>query len=152
MSSYWTAFPGLSPPHNPAAPLQAEFARLAEHCGWDDDTRKAQWKICARAEFEHYFAGAQSELAGWHAMCDLVGVEAPTSIKRCREMFRTEVFVNIVDLMDGRRMGTSVRTHASAKALRSYSKRTKKIFPKENAKKNPFLKVLLIEMMLYRRE
>jgi hypothetical protein len=86
MSSYWTAFPGLSPPHNPAAPLQAEFARLAEHCGWDDDTRKAQWKICARAEFEHYFAGAQSELAGWHAMCDLVGVEAPTSIKRCREV------------------------------------------------------------------
>jgi hypothetical protein len=54
------------------------------------------------------------------------------------------VWVNIVDLIDSRRTGTPVKRHASMKALRSYIKKTKKIYPKEAAKRNEFLKAFLI--------
>lgn len=54
--------------------------------------------------------------------------------------------VNLVDLMECRATQKPVAVHESKKALRVYSRKTKKIFPREEAKQNGFLKVLLTEM------
>ena len=54
------------------------------------------------------------------------------------------VWVNIVDLIDAHRTGRRVPRHGSMKALRKYIMDTGKIFPKEAAKQNGFLKAFLI--------
>jgi hypothetical protein len=64
------------------------------------------------------------------------------------QVLRTTVWINIFDLMDAKRTGRPVKKHASANALRAYTRRTKKIFPKKAAKDNQFLKVLLVEIFV----
>jgi len=71
----------------------------------------------------------------------------PDSIKKCKEVLRS-IWVNIYDLIDAKRTGQPVKKHATVDALRKYSKKSKKIFPKKAAKENRFLKVLLVEMFL----
>ncbi|KAF7367751.1 hypothetical protein MSAN_00839100 [Mycena sanguinolenta] len=146
MSSYWNAHPNFV--HNPAAPLQQEFNRLADQNGWDPDKAqyKREWKRCGQEEFAHHFGRDENRLAGWQAMCATVGVkEVPESIKQCKQVLRT-TWINIFDLLDAKRTGRPVKKHASAKALREYTKREDKIFPKKDAKKNRFLKAWLIKM------
>ncbi|KAJ7449477.1 hypothetical protein B0H11DRAFT_2247215 [Mycena galericulata] len=131
MSTYWNAYPNFV--HNPAAPLHQEFKLLAAHCGWG--VRSAQyrteWARCAREEFGYQFGRDDNRLAG------VAG-----------DALRNKVWVNIYDLIDAKRTGRPVKKHASADALRKYTKKTKKIFPKASAKGNPFLKVLLVELFL----
>jgi hypothetical protein len=55
-------------------------------------------------------------------------------------------WVNIVDLVECRAAGKKVPRHASQKALREYTRRTEKIFRKQDAKRNGFLKALLIKV------
>jgi hypothetical protein len=62
------------------------------------------------------------------------------------QVLRNTIWVNIFDLVDAKRTGTPVKKHASAEALRKYTKKTKKIFPRKAAKENRFLKVLLVEL------
>jgi hypothetical protein len=57
-----------------------------------------------------------------------------------------KVWVNIVDLVDHRRIGGKVERHESEEALRKYTEETDKIFPKEAAKRNGFLAALLITL------
>jgi hypothetical protein len=56
------------------------------------------------------------------------------------------VYVNIVDLIDARRTGVPAASFPSKRALRSYSKTQNKIFPKAEAKRDGFVKALLIDM------
>ena len=53
------------------------------------------------------------------------------------------VHVNIIDLLDSRRQGTQVKVFATRQKLVSYTRATKKVFPKEKAKENVLLKILL---------
>ncbi|KAJ7232433.1 hypothetical protein B0H12DRAFT_1028383 [Mycena haematopus] len=147
MSTYWNAHPTFV--HNPTAPLHQEFKRLAEQCGWSrkGTQYKREWERCGREEFSHHFGRDDNRLAGWQAMCATAGVkEAPESIKQCKQVLHASVWINIFDLLDAKRTGKPVKKHASLKALREYTKRTNKIFPKKAAKENQFLKVLLREI------
>ncbi|KAJ7223590.1 hypothetical protein GGX14DRAFT_427913 [Mycena pura] len=149
MSAYWTTNPTAGFTHDPAAPLQDEFARLAQLRGWTAGGKafRREWAHCGRLEFEYHFGG-QPTLTGWQAMCAFVGVaraDVPNSVTQCKEALR-KTFVNIVDLMDARRTGQPVKQHKSAKALKKYTIDSGKIFPKEAAKRNGYLKVLLIEI------
>lgn len=51
--------------------------------------------------------------------------------------------VNLVDLIDCRRAGTAVRRFPTFSALRNYTVNTDRVFPKEVAKEDGFLKALL---------
>ncbi|KAJ7791758.1 hypothetical protein B0H14DRAFT_2934339 [Mycena olivaceomarginata] len=148
MSTYWDAYPNFV--HNPTAPLRQEFKLLAAQCGWqvDGERYKREWGHCGQAEFSHHFGRDDNRLSGWQAMCATARVEAPDSIKQCKQVLRTTVWINIFDLMDAKRTGRPVKKHASANALRAYTRRTKKIFPKKAAKDNQFLKVLLVEIFV----
>ncbi|KAJ6602364.1 hypothetical protein B0H10DRAFT_1823132 [Mycena sp. CBHHK59/15] len=146
MSTYWDAYKNFV--HNARAPLQREFRLLAAQCGWEasGERYRTEWMRCARTEFTHYFGGEDNRLAGWQSLCALVGVEdVPESIVQCKQALHN-VWVNIFDLIDAQRTGKPVKRHASAVALGKYSKKTSKIFPKAEAKKNRFLKAFLIKM------
>jgi hypothetical protein len=54
--------------------------------------------------------------------------------------------VNIVDLVDCRRTGEEVTRFESRAALRVYTRRKSKMFPKEEAKANGLLAALLITL------
>ncbi|KAJ7448679.1 hypothetical protein B0H11DRAFT_2202355 [Mycena galericulata] len=147
MSTYWNAYPDFS--HDGTAPLRQEFNRLAAYCGWRVGRAKykREWEQCALKEFSYQFGHDDSRLAGWQAMCAFVRVKnVPDSIKKCKEVLRTKVWVNIYDLIDAKKTGQPVKKHSSANALREYSKESDKIFPKKIAKQNRFLAALLIEM------
>lgn len=58
----------------------------------------------------------------------------------------SHVAVNHVDLVDYRRTGKPVKLFPSKTALRRYSIRQEKIFPKWQAKEDGFLSALLIHM------
>ncbi|KAJ7223595.1 hypothetical protein GGX14DRAFT_352274 [Mycena pura] len=149
MSTYWDAHPDFA--RNPVAPLRQEFERLAAQRGWNVRGKQfaREWGTCGRMEFAHHFGCDDNRLAGWQAMCAFVGVASiPTSIKKCKAEMRT-IFVNIHDLIDAKRTGQPVKKHSSAEALRKYTIKRNKIFPKHEAKQNRFLKVLLIEIFAY---
>ncbi|KAF7978614.1 hypothetical protein HWV62_45356 [Athelia sp. TMB] len=124
-----------------------EFSRLAVQKGWK--TRSDIWHKerlqCYSQEFEALY-GSASHLEGWARLCAEVGeTEIPVSITQAKKMLRGTC-VNLVDLMECRATQKTVAVHESKKALRVYSRKTKKIFPREEAKQNGFLKVLLTEM------
>lgn len=53
------------------------------------------------------------------------------------------MYVNLVDLLDCRRMGTKVKTFRSVGELSTYTKRTDKVFSRVVAKRDKLLRVLL---------
>lgn len=55
----------------------------------------------------------------------------------------SKVYVNIVDLMDCRRSGGTPRLFLSLNALQNYTYKTGRFFPREKAKKEGFVRVLL---------
>ncbi|KIM27374.1 hypothetical protein M408DRAFT_330079 [Serendipita vermifera MAFF 305830] len=151
MSSYWSLFPDFD--HNEHAPLQEEFARLAEQNNWDGDDdrskaiRRIQWGRCFRLEFNKHYGEDASSLAGWQALCKEVRLQnIPESVEECKRALKGRVWVNIVDLVDCRRTGQKVKRHKTEEALRRYTKSTEKIFPKREAKENGFLTALLITL------
>jgi hypothetical protein len=63
------------------------------------------------------------------------------------QALKGKVWVNIVDLVDCAKAGTKVKRHANQQALSRYTRSSEgKIFPKKTAKKNPFLRALLITL------
>ncbi|KAJ7609437.1 hypothetical protein FB45DRAFT_1066847 [Roridomyces roridus] len=150
MSAYWTAHPDFN--HNPALPLRQQFGALAALRGWRKRSKvyNREWEKCGREEFTFQFGSDENRLAGWQAMCALVGVnenDVPASITRCKQLLRRH-WVNIYDLLDAQRSGTIAKTHPSCGALQHYTISKHKIFPLKSAKGNRFLKVLLIDMFV----
>ncbi|CAK5279655.1 unnamed protein product [Mycena citricolor] len=146
MSSFWTSLRGFD--HDPTAPLREEFDRLAEQRGWKlkSENYKQNWVRCALEEFGYQFGRDEDRLAGWQALCAIVGVtDVPDTIVGCRAIMK-KTWVNIYDLLDAQRTGGPVVQHRTKHALRVYSLQNEKIFPKETAKENRFLAVLLIDM------
>ncbi|GBE79462.1 hypothetical protein SCP_0206620 [Sparassis crispa] len=145
MVAYWDSYPNFD--HNARAPLRTEFERLATQRGWRAGSRRYrnEWAQCCVTEFGRHY-GHHDRLDGWQALCVEVGIrDVPTSITACKKILN-RTWVNLVDLIDCRRTGQRVQRHRSRDALRQYSVDNDKIFPKKEAKRNGFLKVLLIQM------
>jgi len=145
-NSWFTKYPDFEPNPGRGAPLLEEFKRLAEQRNWREGGKRyrKEWKSCVEANFTAEFGANASSLQSWQALCIEVGItDVPRSITGCKKALKG-VWVNIVDLIDARRTGKPVERHESMLALRAYIKRTKKIYPKDAAKQNGFLKAFLI--------
>ena len=55
----------------------------------------------------------------------------------------TKVHVNLIDLMDSRRQGTEVRVFNSYQQLVKYTRSSKKYFPRDEAKEEGLVRILL---------
>jgi hypothetical protein len=96
MSSYWSLFPDFD--HNPNAPIKDEFQRLAKLKGWtgrDEQKKKnyrREWGKCFNSEFEKYYGGDASVLAGWQSLCFEVGLDViPESVHECRQVSNSHI-------------------------------------------------------------
>lgn len=121
------------------------------------------WNLCLSEEYDHLIGRDLSNLQNWQRLCEEVGLtgvkEMFTSIKKCkmvsfllffqkrdcvdRVQALSKVYVNLVDLLDCRRIGTKVKTFRSVGELSAYTKRTDKVFSRVVVKRDKLLKVLL---------
>jgi len=146
MTSFWTSFsPAFT--RNPQIAYSVDFERLAAQRGWKPGGSKyrEQWIRCCEEEFGAQY-GREERLDGWKTLCADVGIrDVPNSITQCKKVLN-RTWVNLVDLIECRANGSQVARHQSQNALRIYTKETRKIFPKAAAKRNGFLKALLISL------
>lgn len=163
---YLVSFAGFTP--NPNACIEEEFKRLAKHRRWrpGSDKYKEERGKCLLSEFDVHVGStlAEGRLSSWRSLCIEVGIyQPPETIKECKKVYGanskllqspthdlhqvlSKVFVNLVDLIDSRRRGTKVSTFRNVNALREYTIRTHKTFPKQKAKQDGVLKILLREI------
>ena len=164
MSSFFDAYPSFAA--NARAPIQQEFRRLARHMSWTKHKYRRKQAACYAAELAAHWddeseGNHDSRLRCWQSLCEELGVEAGTSIKRCktvRDSSNTSntatdasqalrrIHVNIIDLMDSRRMGTTVRTFRTANQMMAYTRQTGKIAPLHVVKGDGFVSTLLKEI------
>ncbi|CAG9991095.1 unnamed protein product [Clonostachys byssicola] len=136
-----------------SASFEDEFARLASSQDWADGTSEFQKQrtIALRSELKlHYFSASQiieegqedledvplteeAKLAGYQALCEEVGIPPHDTIEECQKHLK-RTLVNIVDLIDTRRTGKSVKVWTDFDAFRRYT--LKRSINTEEAKKD----------------
>ncbi|KAJ8587676.1 hypothetical protein M405DRAFT_863535 [Rhizopogon salebrosus TDB-379] len=127
------------------------FKRLIRtiNSGPDDPERRAArdgFKDALVQEFNELFGTDGNDFAAWQNLCHVLRiVPVPDTIQGCRQRV-WDTNVNLVDLVDTARIGTPVRLFASLEELITYTIRTGKVFPKENAYQGGLLKELLREI------
>ncbi|KAL0474909.1 hypothetical protein QR685DRAFT_511164 [Neurospora intermedia] len=101
-------------------------------------------------EFARYFG--DNTLENWQRLCRDIGIhkELP-SITKCREVLRS-VHVNIYDLLDAVREGTTPQRFGNPRQLAQYSVANKKIYPRHMAEKDKVGPVRVLLRGLFRGE
>ena len=89
MPSYWGLFPNFD--HNPNAPVQDEFQRLAELKDWMGKKKKEkyrkEWGKCFSSEFNKHFGRDATSLDGWQSLCSEVGLDdIPETVQGCKKV------------------------------------------------------------------
>ncbi|KAF2102342.1 hypothetical protein NA57DRAFT_73775 [Rhizodiscina lignyota] len=139
--SYFSHFPGFVP--DPTTSFNDEFARLAQHQGWErrSNTWRQERGRAIQSEFSTQYGASAEKLAGWQALCNEVGIDPlPQSITQCRKALKG-VLVNNVDLVDARRTGQAVHVFDNFRKFRRHTRG--RTFPRGEAKEEGFLKALL---------
>ncbi|THU83909.1 hypothetical protein K435DRAFT_822869 [Dendrothele bispora CBS 962.96] len=114
------------------------------------DLRRTYLAGAVQEGFSFHFGSNETSLQAWQELCQtILGADKLReldlrSVKRCKAAL-DGVFVNLVDLVDAGNAGATIcKIFSSDRALANYIKRTGKVFPKAEAKKNPLLRRFLI--------
>ncbi|KAK5011089.1 hypothetical protein LTR60_004831, partial [Cryomyces antarcticus] len=148
-NSFFARFPTFA--LNSTATIEDEFERLAAEQRWirNSTAYRRNRNRCLIGEFAARFGtvGGASKLEKWQELCEEVGVEdVPNSVTQCKKALNS-VNVNLVDLINARRAGKSVKCFRTRKELVAYTRKTPgKIFPKELAKQDGFIRALLVQL------
>jgi hypothetical protein len=160
ISPYWQQFPGFVP--EPTATFKHELARLAKHENWNSNAKRKQQVKALTAEIAHHYGTHMNKLDRWQQLCEDVGVDViPTSITQCRKvpferslqpastnMTQTvsPVLVNLYNVIDHRRNpDVKIVRFKSYGEFCRYARNGHK-FPKECAKQDNIIRVLLKKM------
>jgi hypothetical protein len=123
-------------PHYDAS-FDDEFSRLASSQDWIPGSQQytRERTIAMREELKrHFFTQSQpldgiseeltepDKLMGFQSLCIEVGIPASESIAECREKLKSTL-VNIVDLIDARRVGKKVKIWHDFEDFRRYTLR-----------------------------
>ncbi|KAI7546662.1 hypothetical protein KC331_g5482 [Hortaea werneckii] len=106
---------------------------------------KAQRNAAALLHFNMNYGADETKLQGWQRLCEDVGIPPRDSVTQCKKALKA-VHINIHDLVAAKQVGQHPRRFPTRQALRDYIVATNKWFSKEVAKRNGFLKALLIEV------
>lgn len=99
-------------------------------------------------EFARYFG--DNTLGNWQRLVRDVGInQNPPSITKCREVLRT-VHVNIYDLLEAVRHGTTPQHFGNPRLLARYSVENGKIYPRHMAEKDKVGPVRVLLRGLFR--
>lgn len=86
---------GVPLPANAGTSLATLFQRLAVESNWEENAaeHRSQRADFVRGHFEAIF-GNGSNLAGWQALCRVVGIkEIPSSMKECKKVSSVNVIL-----------------------------------------------------------
>ncbi|KAH6616545.1 hypothetical protein C7974DRAFT_401976 [Boeremia exigua] len=129
------------------------FNRLAIKEGWSKAQRKKRRHEAIADEIDAIYGTDNSKLEKWQELCRDVQIgPVPLSITKCRKALHT-VYVNLVNLIDHRRNRT-VRlilfpNYAAFRKWTLGGKKGSRIFPKQQAKEEGFIKALLRDLHLF---
>ncbi|KAG9206823.1 hypothetical protein G6514_000110 [Epicoccum nigrum] len=144
-SPFWCEYPGFKP--DPRAPFKHELDRLCKHVGAATKNEKKDiQKRALTSEIKFHYGASISKLDRWQELCKEVGIEkTPTSITQCQKVLKP-VFVNLFNLVDHRR--NPDHQVLRFKSYGEFNKFTRKgnEFPRDCAKQEGFIKVLLKKM------
>lgn len=142
--------------YNWLASSHDEFKRLCTFFGWpahylepNHEERKKAWesfRIAMVETFNVTFGHDERDDEAWGRMCVLVDMQNVPESLEARRQAMINTHVNLSDLLDTTRHGTRVHVFASEEELRVYTKRTGRIFPREEAYAGGLLKYLLREI------
>ncbi|OAL23216.1 hypothetical protein AYO20_11028 [Fonsecaea nubica] len=159
LDSFFRSFPTFV--YDPSLPPSTSYARLRRHQGWrrDDTASQDAWtryQDALASELRMWF-GSEDDLKAWHSLCRAIGVTPlPRTCRQCEQAVR-RTHVNIVDLIEwGRRRGgdtddARVPTFRNEAELRTYTKKTRKIFRNTLEHDNVVLRHLLRHIFGTRR-
>lgn len=121
------------------------YRRLEQHMHWDEPARKTHLRLFNRAVLIHANADlnrletAQEIVERYDLVPD--GEPLPNSVTKCKQLIKT-LFVNIYDFVDG-----NATKFDTLRELRSYSKKNKMIYPKQDAKESEACRMLLRKLL-----
>ncbi|THZ82333.1 hypothetical protein D6C84_05874 [Aureobasidium pullulans] len=131
-ANYFDRFPAFT--QYPRRSIRDEFDRLAKTQNWQPEETKHQRATCYNEELEGHYASLH--IHDKHERLKHLSVELEIepldTFIECKKALR-KLHVNLVDLMDARRMDKKVHQFNSLKELSIYSKKTKKIYPQDEA-------------------
>ncbi|KAK1092843.1 hypothetical protein LTR48_003517 [Friedmanniomyces endolithicus] len=147
--------------HIKAAVRPGKYAKAGAKPGLKARKEAARQSAARYASIIEYFdatyESTQDKLAGWHLLCEHVGVDPGPSILECRKVTQPahipyvlsqpavkEAFINIFDFVDYQKGGgPRFTSFPGAKALSKYSIENNKVFPIDWARESPMLSLLL---------
>jgi len=93
-----------------------------------------------KREFDALYGSDEDDINNWHKLCYVLRIDPlPDTLRECRSAVLTK-HVNLVDLVHGSK--EEVRIFETEKELSVYTKKSKKYFPKEDAKDGGVLRAL----------
>ncbi|KAK7686087.1 hypothetical protein QCA50_010899 [Cerrena zonata] len=143
---FFTQFPDFR--YNQRAPARQEFARLQRFYGrrWSETrhrTIQEQFEDVMVDQFNKDYGSDEHRLESWQYLCAVLRIHPiPESVEGCKQKIES-YHVNLVDLLDYHRSGIPVPIFSTVEELRNYTKRSHKIFPRQQAKAGGVLKFLL---------
>ncbi|KAH8901343.1 hypothetical protein GQ53DRAFT_740329 [Thozetella sp. PMI_491] len=145
--SHFAKFENFTP--DDGASFDNEFVRLASSQNWIPGSQQytQERTIAMRQELKlHYFSQSQplgdveelteeDQLNGYRTLCLEVGIPPCDTILECKESLK-KTLVNIVDLIDARRMGKKVKVWHDFEAFRTYTLKDENRISIDEAKKD----------------
>ncbi|KAG9127400.1 hypothetical protein FRC07_014210 [Ceratobasidium sp. 392] len=133
--------------YDPSQSVVPAFKRLQKTPQWKKGINRretfANYKLALVLKFNATYGTDQKDLSSWQNLCRAIGIEdVPDKLSSCKKVVQ-KTHVNLVDLIDTPNTQKPVVQFESIEALRKYSKKTKKIFPRNEAKAGGILKHLL---------
>ncbi|KAK7689716.1 hypothetical protein QCA50_006355 [Cerrena zonata] len=134
--------------YDPTQPIMKQFNSLAATLNlWRSKERKDEvYDDLRRAmvqDFNETFGVDANDLKAWQRLCRMLDISPiPGTIHTCR-LELSNLFVNIVDLLEAVRNGTPIGRFESLDALREYTQEEEKFFPRNHPLAGGVLKALL---------
>ncbi|KAI0069692.1 hypothetical protein K474DRAFT_1714010 [Panus rudis PR-1116 ss-1] len=141
IEAYFAQYPSFH--FDASVQVTEEFHRLCDQFKWGKNRREQERKKLNEAlvlQFNEFFGTNVDKYESWKYLCQILGVtEIPPSISKCRAIIQT-IHVNLVDLVEARRLSESVTIFPNVHELRKYTLESDKVFPKNHAKAGGVLK------------
>ncbi|KAI5837647.1 hypothetical protein DFP73DRAFT_311546 [Morchella snyderi] len=154
METFFAQYPTFT--RAPASDLVTSFKALSVSQAWTPGakrTAKKSFQTAMVQEFNNRYGTNEKDLKSWRNLCRVFGIaedEIPESIKKCKKKI-AKIHVNLVDLIElpphSTGPVTAARIFPTLKALKEYTKKTGKYFPREEAKAGGILKALLRKLL-----
>jgi len=143
LAEYFARYPRFD--YDADEPATSEFYRMCSYFKWDRytearDNAYEAFRIALTQQFNAMYGTDAESLSSWQLLCARLGTNPiPNTARQCREIF-CSTHVNLVDLVQGE---GRIKKFTTVYELSDYSKRTGKIFPREEAYAGGLLRYLL---------